>query len=108
MGGLLGGSSTSAFGARSASALSKLTRGAVGIFFLLVFVLALLTRSRNTGFEDEVKQQQQQQSTEWWNTENNKEDTGTTETITEPSETTTEPSGESTTNPAGTEGEGGN
>ena len=89
MGSLLGGSSTSAFGARSASALSKLTRGAVAVFFILVLALALLNRSRNTGFEEEVKQQQQQQSTEWWKTDassiENKgdADTGATESSSE-------------------------
>lgn len=66
MGGLLGGSSGSAFGARSASVLAKITRGAVCIFFVLVLALGLLNRSRNSSFEDEVRQQQQQQSTEWW------------------------------------------
>lgn len=86
MGTLLGGNSSSTFGARSATALAKITRVAVGIFFVLVLSLALLNRSKNTSFENEVKNQQQNQSTEWWNkdtesgTTNTNESTDTTDT----------------------------
>lgn len=69
MGGFMGGASSSTFGARSATAFAKITRVAVFIFFVLVFSLALLNRSRNTGFQEELKKQQQDQSTEWWKTE---------------------------------------
>lgn len=71
-GGLFGGGANSTFGARSASALAKITRWFVFIFFALVFTLAMLNRSKNTGFEDEVKKQQQEQSTEWWKTNTDK------------------------------------
>lgn len=69
MGSFLGGASSSAFGARSASALAKITRVAVGIFFVLVLSLALLNRSKGTSFKKELEQQKQDQSTEWWKSE---------------------------------------
>ena len=92
LGGLLGGGSGSAFGARSASVLAKITRGAVGIFFVLVLALGLLNRSKNSSFEEELKKQQEQQSTEWWkeSTEIPEVEDSTLETVESQVETPTE------------------
>lgn len=66
LGGLFAGGSNSAFGSRSASVLTKITYGAVTLFFVTAFFLALINKSpSDAGFEEEV-QKIRSGDTEWW------------------------------------------
>lgn len=66
LGGLFAGGSNSAFGSRSATVLTKITYGAVFLFFVTAFFLALANKSpSDEGLEQEA-QMQRAADTEWW------------------------------------------
>ncbi len=66
LGGLFAGGSNTAFGSRSATVLTKITYGAVFLFFVTAFFLALANKSpSDKGLEQEA-QMQRAVDTEWW------------------------------------------
>lgn len=66
MGGLFGGSNSTAFGSRSANVLTKTTYVLVTLFFLSSFGLALLNKSPTINSLDEAAKKAQTVTTENW------------------------------------------
>ncbi len=68
LGGIFAGGSSSAFGARSTTVLTKFTYVLGGLFFVLSFSLALLNKG-TTGNVEAVAQKKAKdaKSAEWWN-----------------------------------------
>ena len=72
MGGLLGGRGTAAFGAHSASVLTKATAVLATLFFVLTIALALVNKKPNTNkvlesvTEEELAEPSSLDSGNWW------------------------------------------
>jgi preprotein translocase subunit SecG len=70
LGGLFAGGSSSAFGSRSASVLTKATYVVVGLFFVTAFFLAFVNKTpSDKGIEEAARVEQGASAGEWWSTE---------------------------------------
>lgn len=68
LGGLFSGAGNSAFGSRSSSVIVRFTYVLGGLFFVIAFGLAILSRS-SVGNVEKAVRSQDGQSTEWWSQE---------------------------------------
>lgn len=65
LGGLFSGAGNSAFGSRSSNVVVRFTYVLGGLFFVIAFSLALLSRS-SVGDVEKAVRSQETQSSEWW------------------------------------------
>lgn len=68
LGGLFSGAGNTAFGSRSSNVVVRFTYILGGLFFVIAFSLALLSRS-SVGDVEKAVQSQDSQSSEWWSSE---------------------------------------
>ncbi|GAB1457617.1 MAG: preprotein translocase subunit SecG [Spirochaetia bacterium] len=65
LGGLFSGAGNTAFGSRSSNVVVRFTYILGGLFFVIAFSLAILSRS-SVGDVEKAVQSQEGQSSEWW------------------------------------------